>query len=218
MRDENRLKEKVEVSLDNRQVVGLAASALLCLAVVFASGVLVGKRLAASTAAREPADVLAALDSKVEGDKMVMEAARGEIPAPVAAPPAPAAAPAPVAVPAPIPPPVAPPAPAKRTLDTALASVSAPVAPPPPRIAPPAPTGSWTVQVAATQEKTDAERRARQLEARGVSARIAEAIVLGKGRFYRVQVGRFQSREDAERYKKDLDRQGGFQSFVTKVL
>ena len=46
MRDENKLREKIELSLDNRQVVCLVIGSLVALAVVFVLGVMVGKQLA----------------------------------------------------------------------------------------------------------------------------------------------------------------------------
>lgn len=61
MRDVERLREKVELSLDDRQVAVLAVCALLLMLGVFALGLVVGKRL--SAAAQPPrVDELAALD------------------------------------------------------------------------------------------------------------------------------------------------------------
>jgi septal ring-binding cell division protein DamX len=56
-------------------------------------------------------------------------------------------------------------------------------------------TGSYTIQVASTQHKADAERLAKRLAAR--RPRIVAADLPGKGRWYRVQVGSFETRESA---------------------
>lgn len=66
MRDTHRLKEKYEVSLDNRQIVTLTVASLVVLGGVFILGVVVGKKLAAEQAAlsKPPADLLSQLDEK----------------------------------------------------------------------------------------------------------------------------------------------------------
>lgn len=64
MRDINRLKEKYELSLDNRHVVGLTVGGLVVVAAVFVLGVTVGKKLAADERAMAAPDLLSALDQK----------------------------------------------------------------------------------------------------------------------------------------------------------
>ncbi len=39
--------------------------------------------------------------------------------------------------------------------------------------------------------------------------RVEEAEIPGKGRFFRVRVGRFDSREAAEKYRADVQRETG---------
>jgi DedD protein len=89
MRDVERLREKVEVSLDDRQVAVLAVCALLLMLGVFALGLVVGKRL--SAAAQPPrVDELTALD-----EAQAATVARPMKPAaPIAAAAKPAAGPA----------------------------------------------------------------------------------------------------------------------------
>jgi cell division septation protein DedD len=41
------------------------------------------------------------------------------------------------------------------------------------------------------------------------------ADVQGKGRFWRVRVGAFDSREAADRYREDVQRETGAKGFVT---
>lgn len=62
MRDVDRLREKIQLSLDDRQIAVLAVCALLLLGGVFSLGVLVGKRLAAAAPQPAPVNDLAALD------------------------------------------------------------------------------------------------------------------------------------------------------------
>ena len=59
MRDGHRLREKIELTLDDRQVAALAVGALVLLAGVFALGLLVGKQLARSAPQPVQADDLA---------------------------------------------------------------------------------------------------------------------------------------------------------------
>lgn len=68
MRDTHRLKEKYELSLDNRQIVTLTVASLVVLGGVFMLGVVVGKKLSAETAAiaQQPTDLLGQLDQKTE--------------------------------------------------------------------------------------------------------------------------------------------------------
>lgn len=64
MRDINRLKEKYELSLDSRHVVGLTVGGLVLVGAVFALGVSVGKKLSADERSLAAPDLLTALDQK----------------------------------------------------------------------------------------------------------------------------------------------------------
>ncbi len=65
MRDSHRLKEKYELSLDNRQIVSLTVASLVVLGGVFVLGVVVGKKLSKETASERPtADLLSAVDER----------------------------------------------------------------------------------------------------------------------------------------------------------
>lgn len=69
MRDSHRLKEKYELSLDNRQIVSITVASLVVLGGVFMLGVVVGKKLTAETAALTsppPADLLGQLDKQTD--------------------------------------------------------------------------------------------------------------------------------------------------------
>ena len=65
MRDSHRLKEKYELSLDNRQIVSLTVASLVVLGGVFVLGVAVGKKLAGEMVPEKAtADLLTAVDQK----------------------------------------------------------------------------------------------------------------------------------------------------------
>jgi DedD protein len=55
--------------------------------------------------------------------------------------------------------------------------------------------GAYTIQIAAAHTRADAERVARRVAAR--RPRIVAADVPGKGRWYRVQIGSYETRESA---------------------
>lgn len=62
MQDEDRLRERVELALDNRQIFLLFSASAVVLSLVFALGVVVGKRLSPVVAATPKADPLTMLD------------------------------------------------------------------------------------------------------------------------------------------------------------
>ena len=64
MRDVHRLREKIELSLDDRQVAALAVCALLLLGAIFTLGVMVGKRLSAAAPQTVAEGDLNALDQQ----------------------------------------------------------------------------------------------------------------------------------------------------------
>jgi cell division septation protein DedD len=207
MREPNprvKLREKFELSLDGRQVASIVVGALVLLGVVFVLGLNVGKQIALRQAENELAGDLEALDRAPAPPAPVKDEAltfhdrltRNAPPAaPPAAPPPPAQAPTPQASP----PAAAPPAP------RAPEPAPSPVPPPPEK--------PWTVQLAAAQDRGEAERIATRFAA--LNPRIEEAEVPGKGRFWRVRVGGFDTKEAAERYLRDVARETGAKGFVT---
>jgi DedD protein len=66
--------------------------------------------------------------------------------------------------------------------------------------------GAFTIQVASAPRRADAERVANKLAQRG--ARVVAADVPGRGRWYRVQIGDYPSREAASRQLASLSRAG----------
>ncbi len=201
MREPNarvRPRERFELSLDGRQVASVVVGALVLLGVVFVLGLNVGKEIALRQAERAPAGDLEALDRAPAPPAPMKDEAltfhERLTKEPVAPPPPPTAPPTPNASPTRTP--TAPPSP------TATPS-------PTPRDAPAKP---WTVQLAAAQDRGEAERIAARFAA--LNPRIEEAEVPGRGRFWRVRVGGFDTKDAAERYLRDAAREAGAKGFV----
>ncbi|MBN9684769.1 MULTISPECIES: SPOR domain-containing protein [unclassified Corallococcus] len=66
MRDAHRMKEKFDVSLDNRQIVSLLIAGIVVMGAVFVLGVVVGKKLASDAQTAEAPDLLSALDANAQ--------------------------------------------------------------------------------------------------------------------------------------------------------
>jgi cell division protein FtsN len=96
----------------------------------------------------------------------------------------------------------------------ATAPAAAPKTAPPPKPAAPV-KGAWVIQVGSTQERFEAERIAARFASRG--ARVSVADVPGKGRWYRVRMGSFDTREAADRYLRDLEKTTGARGFVASA-
>jgi len=206
MRDVERLRERRQFSLDDRQVVGVGICALLLFSGVFALGVLIGKKTA-PVAAPAP-EGLAALDAQAHRP----EAKPAPRPEPAKAPDPPpatkAVAPALVEKPEPVraatlvPPP---PRPAVIPPPPRPVQVQAPA--PPPLAPPPRDPGEFTVQVGASQDRGEAARLESRVRSAGLRPYVVEAKLRGKGTWYRIRVGAFRDRESAMRFRKDVERE-----------
>jgi cell division septation protein DedD len=254
MRDANKLKERVELHLDRRQVTSIALVSLLLLGSVFALGVMVGKNLAPVARSATPVgSILDRLDARGAGTSNVLDAGapdgltfQEELTkrAPPERPTAPI-----VRAPAPKPEakaertPTAPEVavasgPAVRRSNAGADAGSESAAEPEdapevvineshkepvrPQTVPLPKDGvsegasaSFAVQVKATQSSDEAEKFAAKLRSKGYHATVAEADVPGKGRWYRVRVGRFDTRAQAEHYLDDFERETHLAAFVT---
>jgi cell division septation protein DedD len=225
-------REKFELSLDGRQVASVVVGALVVLAVVFGLGLTVGRQIGQRRAERSPAPGdLEALDRAPAPPKPLKDdaltfhdrltkdappeppppppaAIRPEPAQPKASPPPPAAIAAATPSPAaPAPQAAAPPAPSRPT------SQAVPAPTPAARPASATSAKPWTVQLAAAQDRGEAERIRTRFAA--LHPRIEEADVPGRGRFYRVRVGGFDSRDAAEKYLRDVGRETGAKGYVT---
>jgi cell division protein FtsN len=224
MRDVNprSSRERFDLSLDGRQIASVVVGSIVVLAVVFVLGLNVGKQIGRRELPERPTtggDALAALDqapvapgpavrdeSLTYHDRLVKER-----PAAPVADPAPAATPAP----APTPPPPAPAEPSAAPVPAPAPAVPPPT-PPVPAAPPPAEVqaGEWCVQLGAANDRGEAERIAAKFER--FKPRIEVAILQGKT-WYRVRVGSFAEKPDAERFLKDLARETGAKGFVTAI-
>lgn len=245
MRDSHRLKEKYELSLDNRQIVSITVASLVVLGGVFMLGVVVGKKLSAETAALEqhPTDLLGQLDRKTEALETVKADAaltfQDELtrPPPVVAEALPPPKPEPAAAPKPVDPPVA--VVAAAPIELSVPRPTPAELPDAPKVEPVAtrtvdggglkeafgkaqrpPTetaadGSWTVQLSAYQDKGEADRFAAGLRDKGYAPYIVEASIPGKGTWFRVRMGRFGSKDAASRYMDDFRRETAMNAIVT---
>jgi cell division septation protein DedD len=251
MRDVNKLKERVELQLDRRQVTSIALVSLLLLGSVFALGVMVGKNLAPARSTTPVGSILDRLDARGAGpstangmdagapdgltfqEELTKRAPPERPAAPVVRAPPPKPEGKPEAKPTPTTPEVAvasPPthAEAGHKLDAGpeeseepeVALIENHKEPPRPQTAPLPKDGStegasFAVQVKATQSSDEAEKFAAKLRLKGYHATVAEADVPGKGRWYRVRVGRFETRAQAEHYLGDFERETHLAAFVT---
>jgi cell division septation protein DedD len=240
MRDANRIKEKFQLSLDGRQVASVVVGSLVILGGVFVLGLNVGKQLALrqAQAGPRPADPLAALDAPPpsadagEPPRLSYHEALTRPADPPRPPPRPASvAKAPAAI-SPRPTPPATPTASPPSVPTAPSTppstpppTASPTSPPAPKPTPTAipkltgtaipkeePRGAFAIQVGASQDLGEAHRVLERFK--GHRGRIVSADIPGKGRWYRVRLGAFETRQDAERYLVDLSRETGVKGFV----
>jgi DedD protein len=234
MRDAHRMKEKFDVSLDNRQIVSLLIAGIVVMGAVFVLGVVVGKKLADNAQTAGAPDLLSALDANAQAlqevqkeppltfqDELTRKAAE-----PVAPPPAPKPTPKPapakpVAV-APTPAPAEKPAPAAEPGEemaansadeerAALAAKPAPSVPAAPvaKAPAPAPAGKVEQEPTPTRTATPPAGGLKEAIARATQPP-AEAV---KGGAFTLQISAFQSREEADRFAARL-RDRGYAPYI----
>jgi len=205
MEGENvRVRDRVELFLDGRQIASVVVGALVLLGVVFVLGLNVGRQLAVKQLEASRGDSLAALDQPPRAaappaDGLTFHDRLTRDRLPQADPPAPAP-PAPLAVAAAVDPSPRP-SPARADPRPAARPEAKPETRPEP-VGASAARGSYTVQVISTSSRSEADRLAAKLKEH--SPRVEEAEVAGKGRLYRVRVGAFGSKPEAEKFLKGL--------------
>jgi DedD protein len=225
-------RERFDFSLDSKQVASVILGSLGALGLAFFLGHAIGQRgvdrpapPARAAAVATQADPLAVLDR-------APRAGAGEAPAQFsfhetltsAKPPQDKLPPAPK-LPSPSPPESKASPAESKAVPQPVAALSpsgpapvevkvaaAPVSPAPPPRPATSGKGGWVVQVGSTQDRAEAERIAGRFATRG--ARVVAADVPGKGRWYRVRLGSFETRESADRYLRDLERGTGAKGFV----
>ncbi len=72
---------------------------------------------------------------------------------------------------------------------------------------PPNDLGEYTVQIGASQERTEAARLEGRARSAGLKPYVVEANLGSKGTWYRVRVGAFHDKEAANRFRKDVERE-----------
>jgi len=205
-----KVRDRVELSLDGRQIASVVVGALVLLGVVFVLGLNVGKQAAVKQLEASRADGLAALDQppptpavpsasltyhqKLTGDGSL---AADAPPAVQQAEAKPEARPEPAAEP-----------------KVAARPPSKPETKPEakPEVKPAAAKGGFVVQVVATPSKAEADRLAGKLK--DYAPRVEETEVPGKGRIYRVRVGAFGSKAEADKFLKGFNGKTGSKGLV----
>ncbi len=244
MRDGNaRNREKFELSLDGRQIASVVVGALVIVGVVFVLGLNVGRQVATRRAASERAGDLDALDRAPAPGPAMDGASLTFHDQLVKQKPPPQPSVTAVAVPtstgigsteavhaehseaATAAERSRGTTPTLTSTSTAISSAAgSPAAVHPERSAAAggaesrdaaggAESRGFTIQIGATQQRSEADRIAARY--RSLRPRVEAAEVQGKGRWYRVRVGSFDTRDAADRYRRDVSRETGVTGFVT---
>jgi len=223
-----------EIQLNGKQLVFLFMAATVVSVVIFLCGVMVGRGVRAErgpeavvdaaapssqTATTEtlpptPANPAAAKPSGSETPQAAVEppppADDGPVDRPgtaAAAPPAAAAAAAS--------------APASKSTAPATDKTAAKTEAPPAEKKPDAPSlgpvdqSGWAVQVSAVRDRSEADTMARQLVAKGYQAYVLAPGSKGSPMF-KVQIGRFKSKQEAEKTAARVKKEGKYKPWITR--
>lgn len=208
MRDTHRMKEKFDLSLDNRQIAGGLVGGLVVMGSVFVLGVVVGKNLAGHGAAATAPDLLTALDQKAEEVPLTFQEELTRKQPVVLPPPADAVVMPAVAL--------TPPPSSEPKVELARAEVPAPAAAVPAPM--PRPKLDETVETAqvATRTAELPEKKPQTLSAafdRATKPAPAEAT---KGGAWTLQISSSQSKDEANRFAARL-RDRGYAPFIIQA-
>jgi cell division septation protein DedD len=77
--------------------------------------------------------------------------------------------------------------------------------------------GQYCLQVASLPSREDAEKLSSKLAAKGFATRVMEADPAGKGHVYRVRVGFYATREEAEVALKAFKKKSNLQAIITSA-
>jgi DedD protein len=206
MRDVERLRDRMDLTLDDRQVVAIAVCGLLLLGGVFALGILLGRKLSGGQGALAVGD-LATLDAQA---RRVEPAPPRLAVKPAAISAEPKAAERVEKAEPPRMTSVAPPPPQKTTIVAPPAMRPVQVAATPVALAltpPPRDLGEFTVQIGASQDRSEAGRLEARARGAGLKPYVLEANLGPRGLWYRVRVGAFRDRDAAGRFRSDVERE-----------
>jgi DedD protein len=216
-RDGELFKEKIEVSLDGRQIFCLFCGGAVIASLVFVLGVMVGRRVEARTgperaAAGSPAsDPLAALDQLAADDT----ASDGQVPSALRDGESGPLGPVDVSLAKPITPP--PPAedekPEEKPPVEEKVEAPKPVAEP----APPPAEGRFTLQLSSFQSRAEADTFIAELKKSGYTASVVQAEVEGKGTWFRVRLGSYASHDQALVAKREFESKQKIIAYVTRI-
>jgi hypothetical protein len=76
---------------------------------------------------------------------------------------------------------------------------------------------SFCIQVGAFAQKKQADDLTQRLKGKGYPAYIRSLVISGKGRIYRVRIGRYRTRDEAERQAKYIGEREGLETYVPLV-
>jgi cell division septation protein DedD len=222
--DTELFKDKIEISLDGRQIFYLFFGGAVLASLVFVLGVMVGRRVEArahvdsqpaTTAALDP---LAALDelarrpvamaeedlsfaTALAGDEEPLAEVDRVLAATAPARPAPAAAPAPAA----------------ETHEPARAPVAEVTEPEhTDEPAPKKPSAKFTLQLSSFQDRAEADAFLDKLRKGGHAPYVTESQVEGE-KWYRVRLGRYPSFDAAVDAKTDFEKREHIIAYVTRL-
>jgi cell division septation protein DedD len=234
-----------EIQLNGKQLVFLFMAATVTSVVIFLCGVMVGRSVRAARVTAVEAQEIEQSPTADEAAKVTPPPDANEDvrvnpgtppPAPVddteakeIAPAASSASPRPAEAPAPAPavakaePPrevvrEPAPAPAKPAAPAPAPKTAASAAPPAPADAAPVPTAApgsgYTVQVAALNVRTEAETSAKRLSSKGYAAYVQTPP--GSKNVFRVRVGAYKTRREADAVASRLQKEEQFKPWVTR--
>ena len=217
VRDAHRLKDKIEMSLDSRQIFFVFFGAAVAACVMFVMGVMVGRRLAerdfvaeraVTSAAMDPLAALDELGADEEADTLTFTEA---LTAPEPDPPEPARAAA-----APVPSPAEEPAPPAAARTTEPEPAPAPE-PPPERPEPAEAEPRFTLQLSSFREEAEATSFVANLKKKGYEPFIQKSNVEDKGIFFRVRLGGYSSYDEALAAKSDFEKAEHVIAYVSRL-
>lgn len=206
MRDTHRMKEKYELSLDNRQIVSLTVVGVVVVGAVFSLGIVVGKKLANDEQTTAAPDLLSALDKKAEAIESMKKDASLTFQEELTKKPAPVVEVKPIEAPAPAP--IIPPKPELPVVVMKQPETPKPEARPEAKPEP-------KPEVAAVPTRINEDAGALK-EAFARAAKAEPKPETSPDGAFTLQLSAFQDRAEADRFAANL-RDKGYAPFITEA-